>query len=270
MTPEGTVLGCLVLSTPESRRYTRLYSEGYRRREVQEIIEREGALAKLPRLTFPFNTMEKVDYGNHLVGSYDSDRQAAFDFSVCGKNVEYFKSFVPSRALQLSGFRIGEATEDNLTKKCIQHLLAINSNPSPEERHKAYLDLAFDKVFTRITERFFLNLELTSRSPKFVLMTRDIPVYFTGFADDESVYLMWSNEENMDDRLREEYGERFCYYRMRPFTNGMCVIQPMYLAKKVVAWLKYFQSDRLKFMNALETHLLRRFITEQDSVGAVL
>jgi hypothetical protein len=266
MSSSGTVLGCLVLSTPETDFYASLVHQNLEKSHIKKLME-DAPKPKLPRLSFPFDTLEKVEYGNHLTGIYENTSQSAFDFYVGGStDAEYYKSFVPSRAMQITGFRVGETTEHNLTKKCVQYLLAVNSNPSPEDTNKVYLDVAFEKVYSKISERFFLTLELTSRSSKFVLMTRDMPIYFTGFCDDESTYLMWSNESNLEDRLREHYGDRFYYYRMQPFLNGICVIQSMYLQKKIIDWKKNLR-DRLKMMNALELHLFRRRITDTSPVN---
>jgi hypothetical protein len=214
-------------------------------------------------MDFPFNELTELDKGIHIVGSYENDRQSPFDFWVGGREAEHSNMFVPQRGLSLSGFRAGEQTEDNLTKRTIQQLLALNSNPTEAERKMAYLDLAYGKVFSRLQERFFLTMEIMSSSPKFVLMTRDIPVYFLGFCDKESMYLMWSNEAGIEERMRAHYGERFYYYRMKPFLNGMCVIQSVYLKKKIIAW-RHMLQDNLMIMNALEVHLFKRLITEDD------
>lgn len=237
MITTGTVLGCLVLQTPDE--------------------------PELPRLDFPFTELTELDKGNHISDSYENDRQMPFDFWVGGREAEHAKMFVPQRGLSLSGFRAGEQTPDNLTKRTIQQLLALNSNPTEAERKMAYLDLAYGKVFSRLQERFFLSMEIQSSSPKFVLMTRDIPVYFLGFCDNESTYLLWSNEAGIEERMRAHYGERFYYYRMKPFLNGMCVIQSVYLKKKIGAWQHMLQ-DKLKIMNALEVHLFKRLLTEDS------
>jgi hypothetical protein len=239
MITTGTVLGCMALQTPE--------------------------VPTLERPDFPFSELTEVERGNHIAGSYETDRQMPFDYWIGGREAEHAKMFVPQRGLALSGFRAGEQTQENLTKRTIQYLLALNSNPTEEERKMAYLDLAYGKVFSKMQERFFLSMEIMSSSPKFVLMTRDIPVHFLGFCDNESTYLLWSNEAGIEERMRAHYGERFYYYRMKPFLNGMCVIQSVYLKKKISAWQHMLQ-DKLKIMNALEVHLFKRLLTE-ESIG---
>lgn len=236
MNSSGIVLGSLVLQSPNE--------------------------PKQPRLDFPFVNMEMLETGNHIT-SYDSTKLNPFDFWHGGRDAEHAKMFVSTRGLSLTGFRVGEHTDDNLTKRCIHHLLAINSNPTEEERNKPFLDMAFHKIFSRIPERFFLSLDFTSSAPKFVLMTRDVPVYFTGFCDNESTYLVWTNEAGIEDRLRAHYKERFYYYRMKPFTNGTCVIQSVYLKKKIETWHN-LMPDKLKMMNALEVHLFRRLMSEDN------
>jgi hypothetical protein len=86
--------------------------------------------------------------------------------------------------------------------------------------------------------------------------------HFLGFCDNESTYLLWSNEAGIEERMRAHYGERFYYYRMKPFLNGMCVIQSVYLKKKIGAW-QHMLADKLKIMNALEVHLFKRLLTEE-------
>lgn len=233
----GCILGCVVLKTVKS--------------------------PVLPRLDEPFLYLDSLETGN-LVNNYDSTKLSMLDYWHGGYNSEHSKVFVPARDVGMSGFRIGETTPENMSRKVINHLLAVNSFATEDERNSSYLNLTYKKVFMYFQERFFLSLAITSSSPKFVIITRNTPVYLTAFFDSESMYWVWTNEESLDERMRARYGERFYYYRMRPIHNGVFILQPLYLKKKIAEWSHQLR-DKLKIMNALEVHISRRVLSpDQD------
>ena len=215
-----------------------------------------------PRLTLPFDNLSKVETGNHLNQSYDSSKVRAFDYAHGGTDVESAKLFVSTRSMMINGLRVGEDGPNNMVHQTIQKLLAMNSGLAEEEEHLSFLELTYAKVFSKLEGRLFISLDIVSTQPKFVLMTRNIPVYFLGVCDEHAMHLVWSNEDSLEERMKIHYGERFFYYRMRPLLNGVCVLQSSFLRNKVVKWRQKL-SDRLKIMNALETQISRRSALEQ-------
>ncbi len=50
---------------------------------------------------------------------------------------------------------------------------------------------------------------------------------------------------------------------MSIYTNGICIIQSNFLDKRFKHWTKVLR-DKLKVMNALESHLRRRWVLHND------
>lgn len=209
--------------------------------------------------SMPFNDLEVTEANNHFF-SYESTKPKMNDYIHGGYKVETFKSFVSSRGIAVTGFRIGEEESVGVLKSTIHNLLAINSVSSPEEQsNSSYLELAYSKVFSKLSTRDCLFLDIVSSQPKFVIMTREIPVYFVAALNDDVAYLFWTNEETLPERIRLEYKERFYLYRFPFLINGLCILQTNFLSKRYKHWTNVFK-DKLKVMNALESHISRRTI----------
>lgn len=207
-----------------------------------------------------------LEHNNH-VHNFDQDKPKSFDYMHGGVNVETSKTYVSARGLALTGLRVGEDGEDtdSSLRKVIHNLLAINSVSTEEEQKlSSYLQLAYVKVFNKITSRSLLSIEVRSSQPKFIILTKNMPVYFLALVDDHASYLVWSNEATLEQRVKETFGEKFYLYRLPTYSNGVCVIQSNFLDKKFVHWNRQLR-DKLKVMNALEAHLRRRWIVQLDT-----
>lgn len=209
-----------------------------------------------PGLDIPFKGLH-TERGNHL-RDFDSTQQHAFDFWHGHEGAEASKLFVSTRGISITGFRAGEPTETNLTHTLVQNLLAINTGTTEQEQQLPFLELAYQKVFSRLSDvRSFVSFEISSSQSKFILMASQVPVWMWVVADDQFSYLVWTNEASLEDRIRAAYPDRFYYYRFRPLVNSVTVIQSFFLRKKLQKWSAKFK-DNLKVLNALEQYLTKR------------
>ena len=199
-----------------------------------------------------------MDRSNHL-SQYQPELSRSFDYVHGGLNVESHKSYVPTRGMTISGYRAGVETETNLTKKVIQNLLTINSDNADQEQ-ATFLDLAHNNLFLKTQGRFIMSLDISSQSSKFLLMSRDMQINLLAFCNHTNMYLMWTNEQNLEGRMQDVYGEEYYYYRVLPILNSTCLIQSQFLRNKFRKWLKVLK-EPLKIFNALDSHLHRKSIS---------
>lgn len=208
-------------------------------------------------LDIPFQDLLNSERGNHL-RDFDPEQQHAFDFWHGHTGAESSKLFVSTRGISITGYRVGEPSETNLTHSLVQNLLAINAGNTELEQQLPYLELAYQKVFSRLSGvRSFVSFEVSSSQSKFILMASHVPVWMWVVADDYCSYLVWTNEASLEDRIRAAYPDRFYYYRFRPLNNSVTVIQSFFLRKKLQKWGAKFK-DNLKVLNALEQYLTKR------------
>lgn len=213
--------------------------------------------------TFPFSDLEKLDKGNHF-GPFSEKVENVFDYWMGGIGVESSKLSAPSRGVTISGMRVGDNISDsvaNLTHKIIYSLLTINSDSTDEDKSLPYLDLVYSKVSKNLQGRWCATFDISSSKSKFVIMSKDVPLYLFTFSDDEATYLMWTNEESLRQRMREHYGEQFYYYNLGTLKNGTLVLQSYYLRRIYQKWRKNLK-DKLKIMNALEEYISKKTITD--------
>ncbi len=119
------------------------------------------------------------------------------------------------------------------------------------------LEMVTGAVMPNLVTPAFISLEVQSSQPKFLLFSREIPIHVNVFCDDTCMLLVWSNEGKIEQRMRENYGNRFVVYRMPPIINSACVVHTFYLKKKISRW-KYEMRDNLRVLNALEAFIFRR------------
>ena len=232
-TPTGSLYGCVVLYT-----------------------NRLGSSV----LTFPFSELENIESGNHF-GYYNQGLENQFDYWLGGVGVETAKLSAPSRGVTIGGMRIGDPSESNLAHKIIYSLLTINSDSTEDDKNLPYLDLVYSKISKNLTGKMYACFDISSSKSKFVIMSKDIPVYLFTCSDEEATYLVWSNEETLRKRMREHYGESFYYYNLGTLVNGTLVLQSYYLRKIYQKWRKLLR-DRLKIMNALEEYITKKTLKD--------
>ena len=194
-----------------------------------------------------------LDRNNHLT-KFDIERPNTWDYWHGGTEVEKARMHVPVRRVSFTAYATGERTKDSQAKHVIQSLIMMNARATEDEKDNSYLDLVRTKVFTPLPARQLVSVDVTSSQPKFVVMTKDVPVYFMVCWDLDAMYLVWTNELTFEQRLRREYGNRFVFYRMSPVSNGTVVIQSHFLRNKLNKW-RQSNTDNLKIMNYLEAYL---------------
>jgi hypothetical protein len=220
-------------------------------------LQAQGPPIDLSRL-LPLADM-KLDRSNHIV-TYNQERPQSFDYVHGGLDVESAKSYVPTRGITISGYRIGVATDTNLTKKVIQSLLTINANSDIQEQ-TTFLDLAHSNVFLKTQGRFFISLDISGQSGKFLLMSRDMEVNLVLFCNQHNTYLLWTNEQDIKTRMQSIFGEEFYYYKVASLLNSTMVIHSHYLQNKFRKWAHVFK-DSLRVFNALDSYLHRKSLGE--------
>lgn len=218
-------------------------------------LQAQGTPIDLSKL-LPLADM-KVDMSNHL-SLYTPERANWFDYLHGGLNTESHKAYVPARGMTISGYRVGVDTEDNLTRKVIQNLLTMNSDSDVHEQ-STFLGLAHTNLYLKTQGRFIMSLDISSQRSKFLLMSRDMQLNMLAFcnSNQSNLYLMWTNEQNIENRMQSIYGEEFYYYRIFPILNSTCIIHSQYLMNKVKKWQRVLR-DPLKIFNALDSHLHRK------------
>lgn len=222
-----------------------------------------SALDKTPIIDFPFDSLAKIEKGNHL-RHYSESTQQEFDYVIGGGSTlvepEYAKLSNVSRGITISGFRIGDHTEENPTKQIIYRLLTLNTDNTEDERDLPYLDLVYSKISKALSGRFFSIFDIRSSRSKFVIISKNIPVYMFVACNDTCMYLFWSNEETLRHRMRENYGNAFFYYTLTPMVNGTLVIQSLYLRRWLAKWRLSLHTD-LKVLNVLDEYLVKKTIS---------
>lgn len=225
-------------------------------------LQAQGPPIDLSRL-LPLADMQ-IDRSNHL-SKYTPERAHSFDYLHGGIGTESHKSYVPTRGMTISGYRVGVESKDNLTRKVIQNLLTMNSDNDVHEQ-STFLGLAHNNIYLKTQGRFIMSLDLASpldgqasQRSKFLLMSRDMQLNMLAFCNSShtNMYLMWTNEQNIENRMQSVYGEEYYYYRVFPILNSTCIIHSQYLMNKVKKWQRILR-DPLKIFNALDSHLHRK------------
>jgi hypothetical protein len=209
-------------------------------------------------ITFPFesvvNGLDTVTRGNHSK-VHDNLKISSFDYWLSGHDVESNSMYVAERGISINGRMVGANSEETL-RGVTHRVLTINEGIKPDERSNI-LDMVSNIVFPTLQTPALISLSVQSSQPKFILLSRDIPIHVNVFCDDMSMLLIWSNSSDLDTRMREVYGNRFSVFRMKPIVNCAIVLQSYYLKKKMNRW-RHEIRDRLKIMNTLEGMVTRK------------
>lgn len=221
-----------------------------------------------PTEAFPLDARlpSQVFKGNHI-GNFPADRSNKFDYAQAGLGAAKIETYAVSRGLTIRGYRTGEKTADDeqSLRQVTHNLLAINSVSTEEERSSSnYLQLAYSKVYQKVDERVFLNLDIESVQPKFVLITKGVPVYSFVLYSDAITFLFWSNDPDLESRARTHFGTDFYLYRLPVHNDGICILQSKFLSTRYTFWVKTMW-DKLKVMNALEAHISRRWMSPKGA-----
>lgn len=217
------------------------------------------------RLDLSCLNMDRVERGNH-VSNFDSSKDKPFDYWHGGSDTEYLKQIVTARNTVFCSFRAKTEHTDNPSTRLTHSILSMRQDLESDLADSSFLDKVFFHIYPKLGGRLCLSLDVASALSQFVLVARDTSLYLTSFGDSRSQYLMWSNEHQLENRLREVFGDqRFFYYRHLPLTNGVMVIQSQFLASKFAKW--HQKLSDLVTLNALDLFLQRRTRTTIDAVS---
>ena len=86
-----------------------------------------------------------------------------------------------------------------------------------------------------------------------VLVNRHRTLYLLGVAIGSSLYLVWSNQPDMETDISKAHPEAL-YYRYPPQTNSLCVVQTLFLVHRIRRWTKD-GLEHLKMFAAIERSL---------------
>lgn len=222
----------------------------------------------LKPITFPFD-QGMCTRGNH-VKPHDMVTVNSFDYWHSGVDDETRNVFVNERGMQIDSRMIGH-NANQMLREMTHRVLTVNHGIKIEDR-LSMLNTVTNIVFPQLHTPAVISMAVQSSQSKFILFSRDLPIYFNVFCDDNCMLLLWTNEPDVEARMREHYGERFSVFRMKPILNSVLVLHSYYLKKRITRW-RYQKCDRLELLNRLEALISRKSkgdssdahdITEED------
>lgn len=210
-------------------------------------------------ITFPFDTKD-TKRGNH-VREYDPTLVHKFNYWHSSRNAAKNEIFVAERGIGIDGRMVGQNAETVL-RRALERVVTMNAGLNRDERLDM-LEQTTNSVMPTLTTPAMISMEMTSRQPKFLLFSREIPIYVNVFCDNACMLVVWSNEKNIEQRMRDYYGNRFVVYRMPPIVNRACVIHSFFLKKKINRWKFESRGETLRVLNTLESFIFRRSKTDE-------
>jgi hypothetical protein len=215
-------------------------------------------LTKMEPITLPFG--EETKRGNQVL-AYDPVIPQKLDYWHSSSKAERSEVFVAERNISVESRMVGQNAEQVL--RHAQHrVISMNAGLRREERMDM-LDHVTASVLPTLVTPAMISMEMMSSQPKFLLFSRDIPIHLSIFCDDACMLLTWTNEYELERRMRDHYGNRFIVYRMPSIVNAACVIQTHFLNKKLKRWIYESRGNHLKLLNMLEAFIFRR--SKQDT-----
>lgn len=207
-------------------------------------------------ITFPFNGEGVHTKRGNQTRGHDPTSVSPFDFWHSSQGAATSEMFVTERGVRIDGRCVGQSAEEVL-RHTMHRTIAMNAGLRREDR-KDMLEQATHTVMPTLQTPAFISMEMQSSQPKFLLFSRDIPIHVNVFCDDACMLLLWSNEKQIEGRMRDHYGNRFVVYRMPPIVNSACVIHTFFLKKRLNRWKYEMRGDNLRVLNALESFIFRR------------
>jgi hypothetical protein len=217
-------------------------------------------LDRMEPITFPFDDSVPTNGVNTKRGNqikeYDPTTVNPFDYWHSSRNASKQNIFVVERGITVEGRMVGHEA-DRVLRHTLHHVVTMNEGTRREERQDM-LEQVTSAVMPNLSSPAMISMEMQSSQPKFLLISREIPIYINVFCDEACMLLVWSNEKQIESRMREHYGNRFVVYRMPPIVNSVCVVQTYFLRKRIKRWRNEMRGDNLRLLNALEGFIFRR------------
>ncbi len=207
-------------------------------------------------ITFPFNEPDVNTKRGNQTREYSPTILNPFDFWHSSRGAAQNEMFVAERGIRVDGRMVGQNAEEVL-RQAMHRTISMNAGLRREDRREM-LEMTTSVVLPALSTPALISMEMHSSQPKFLILSRDIPIYVNVFCDEACMLLMWSNEKQIEGRMRDHYGNRFVVYRMPPLINSACVIHTFFLKKRVNRWKYEMRGDNLRVLNALESFIFRR------------
>ena len=211
---------------------------------------------RMEPITFPFNEPDVNTKRGNQTRPYDNTSVSPFDYWHSSRGAASSELFVAERGVRIDGRCVGQNAEEVL-RHTMHRTITMNAGLRREDR-KDMLEQATVTVMSALHTPAFISMEMESSQPKFLLFSRDIPIHVNVFCDEACMLLVWSNEKQIEGRMREHYGNRFVVFRMPPIVNSACVIHTFFLKKRINRWKYEMRGDNLRVLNALESFIFRR------------
>ncbi len=194
-------------------------------------------------LPVPFGDQELVS----RTGSHLPKKDASGSFILSSSNTPP-SQFLPHRNEKVDFVGVGTFPQgaDYAPK------LMMLSNSEPNQLPIA--ELIYQRVFYNLQGVFLITISHTGPHSKFVILANRIQLYMLGVVNKEQCFLVWSNEEALEKRMKEQYQNKFLYYRFAPFSVGSLVLQTPYLCSRYRRW-KREAKDNLHIFSALESFI---------------
>lgn len=156
-------------------------------------------------------------------------------------------SYVPSRNERIDAVSVGQIHHNAGTKLIVGLLLAINS----EKNDMKFSELIHSRLYKNVEGQYLACVSQSGPYSHFIFLANSLKLNIIGVTNEDSMFLVWSNEEALEERLKEETGNKFYFYRFPSLTNGSLVFQTKYLCTRVRRWQAEMR-DRLKVFSAVE------------------
>ena len=152
---------------------------------------------------------EEVIRGYHLVK--DDNGRCIFPGYFMFKASEKNTVFVPSRQEKIDASFIGKINHPQGLSFLIRLLLMLNS----EKNNMKLSDIVYEKLYSHLEAQghYLAVISQTGAHSKMIFLSKGIKLYLIGVTDGLSNFLIWSNEVDLELRMRKEYGNKYYYYR---------------------------------------------------------
>lgn len=196
-------------------------------------------------------TRDEVKWGYHLAHAENQHLSAGlFMFSA----PETSTIFVPSRKEKIDAGIIGKLTNVNGLPFLVRQLLLLNK----EKNNLRLADIVYERLYKNkdTNGHYLATISQTGPHSKLIFMSKGIKMYMIGVTDATSIFLVWSNESDLETRMRQEYNNKYHYYRF-PYVLDRClVLQTQFIYTKLKRWQEDL-NDKLKVFSALEHQIFK-------------
>jgi hypothetical protein len=203
-------------------------------------------------LAFPFKDNEGFRYkqGYHI-GRQKKEESVAGEYIFAGHRLQP-TVHVPSRDESIDSMMMGEIVNPLGMAFANRLLLTINS----ERNDLTFPDLIHERLMKRLSGSFLVCISQSGPHSNFIFLINNIELNIVGVVSDKQTMLVWSNESRLEERMREESGNKFFYYRFPTMNKGSLVLQTAFLCNRFRRW-QAEAKDKLKIFSAIERQVIK-------------